>query len=122
MERTRHGRQSRVMGLMASMLGGLSGLDVDGHGSDIKPDEQVVFFPATARLSDGGDCWVVRIHGWIFEPETDSRLRAAALGQVRRILNDDLDPRVEATFRERAHTGFSSITSEASRSMCEWAS
>ena len=110
MERTARGRRSRFVGLLAGVVGSLFGLDIDGHGSEIKSDEHVVFFPTTARLSDDGSRWIVRIHGWILEPETDSRLRAGALRQVRRILNRDLGFQMRLTtcgsFESKAKDSF----------------
>jgi hypothetical protein len=43
--------------------------------SEIKSDERVIFFPTLAARSADGQSWSVPIHGWIFEPEEDDRLR-----------------------------------------------
>ncbi len=52
--------------------------------SPIKDDEEVVLF-ATVAHQDGKD-WVVPLHCWIYERETDSRWRAGALSGLRRAL------------------------------------
>jgi phosphatidate phosphatase APP1 len=90
------------MRLIAGACGALLGLDPDRRRSEIKSDERVVFFPTTARRSDHRDRWIVRIHGWIFEPETDSRLRRVAMRRFRRLLSDELDPSMESAFDKRA--------------------
>ncbi len=45
----------------------------DGH-SDIKPDEQVVFFNTAGWLDAEKKHWNIPIHGWIYEP-ADSTIR-----------------------------------------------
>jgi phosphatidate phosphatase APP1 len=52
--------------------------------SDIKEDERIVFFP-TFAVRDESD-WVASIHGWIYEPEPDSRVREETLDAFRRLL------------------------------------
>jgi hypothetical protein len=69
--------------------------------SEIKSDEEVLFFPTAARLSDDGRSWVVPIHGWVFEPEEDSRLRASLLDRLMRTLARDVDRGGKATARRR---------------------
>ena len=63
--------------------------------AQVKSDEEIVFFPTYAHLSEGGSEWLVPIHGWIFEPETNSFLRRAALNELRDRL--ELDPEAEET-------------------------
>lgn len=59
--------------------------------SPIKRDETVVLFPAHAKRSPDGAVWQAEIHGWIFEREEDSRLRAKLVEEVveRAELGDD---------------------------------
>ncbi len=52
--------------------------------SEIKPDEQVVFFPTAARQSPDGKHWLVPIHGWIYEPQENQVVRKALLGALGR--------------------------------------
>jgi hypothetical protein len=47
--------------------------------SEIRSDEEFIFFPTLGRLSDDGSEWVLPVHGWIFEPEEGDLLRVAAL-------------------------------------------
>ena len=54
--------------------------------SPIKSDEEVVFFPTYGAVSPDGKEWLLRIHGWIFEPEEDSKLRRVTLSGLRRTL------------------------------------
>lgn len=63
--------------------------------SEIKSDEKVVFFPTVASKSDNGETWEADVHGWIFEPERDDLLRAAAVHEIREALG--LDPSEPAT-------------------------
>jgi hypothetical protein len=63
--------------------------------AQVKSDEEVVFFPTFAHLSEDGTEWLVPIHGWIFEPETNSLLRRAALRELRFRL--ELDPEADET-------------------------
>lgn len=70
--------------------------------SEIKSDEQVVFFPTLARLSDDGKTWQADAQGWVFEPERGDLLRNSAIEELRKTF--DLDPREPATkiFEQRA--------------------
>jgi hypothetical protein len=47
--------------------------------SEIRSDEEVIFFPTLGRLSEDGSEWILPVHGWIFEPEEGDLLRAAVL-------------------------------------------
>ncbi len=70
--------------------------------ADVKKDELIVFFPTFAHLSEDGQTWTSRVHGWIYEPESDGALRNAAIASFRNALGlsaDDADSRV---FEQRA--------------------
>jgi hypothetical protein len=56
------------------------------RGSDISADEEVVFFPTVGHFDPARGAWVLPIHGWIFEPETDDVLRRQTLEALRRAL------------------------------------
>ena len=73
------------------------------HASEIRSDEWVVFFPTPAHFSGEDDQWIVGVHGWIFEPEEDSLLRAAALSRVRSALELSVDESSGEIFDQRAH-------------------
>jgi phosphatidate phosphatase APP1 len=51
--------------------------------SNIKSDEVVVFYPTYARWDSEEKAWICEIHGKVFEPEDDSRKRAAFIRLLR---------------------------------------
>ncbi len=51
--------------------------DISSQHSDIKADEQLVFFNTAAWLNQDGTHWQIPIHAWIYEP-ADSVLRLGA--------------------------------------------
>ena len=67
--------------------------------SPIKKDEQVVLFPSFAYLD--GQCWVVPIHGWIFEPERGSLWRRAFVRTLMGVLDISTKGVRGSRFRER---------------------
>jgi hypothetical protein len=73
-----------------------------GDDSPIKTDESVIFFPTAGYLDDEATHWIIPIHGWIFEPETNSLLRSASLGLFRRGLGLEKDAEDTALFLDRA--------------------
>ena len=52
----------------------------------IRSDEEVLLFPAVARISPDGLEWIVPLRGWLFEPERNSLWRALAIELTRRRL------------------------------------
>ena len=54
------------------------------HG--IRSDEEVLLFPAVARLSPDGSEWIIPLRGWLFEPERNSLWRALIIEWTRRRL------------------------------------
>jgi hypothetical protein len=54
-------------------------IDTAAFASPIKRDEEILFFPAAARLSADLEHWIVPLHGWVYEPEEDSLWRRGAL-------------------------------------------
>jgi phosphatidate phosphatase APP1 len=70
--------------------------------SDLKTDEVIVFFPTPAHLSEDGRTWTTRVHGWIFEPETDGALRNAAIASFRNALGLSADEARSLVFQQRA--------------------
>ncbi len=71
------------------------------NASDIKKDETVVFFPTVAHLTEDRDAWVVPIHGWIYEQETDSLTRKAAMASIRESLGLEPDQPSTMVFEGR---------------------
>ena len=70
--------------------------------SPIKRDEEIVFFPTAARLSEDLSHWIVPIHAWVFEPEPDSLTRRAALAALARGLGLGEDAAQSEIFKARA--------------------
>jgi hypothetical protein len=54
--------------------------------SNIRSDEEVVFFPTGAHFDEDGKTWTVPIHGIIYEPEADSRKCHAIVRALARTL------------------------------------
>lgn len=69
--------------------------------SDIRSDEEVMFFPTLGRLSEDGSEWVLPIHGWIFEPEEGDLLRGFTLDWAAEALELPAGSEDDAVFRER---------------------
>lgn len=84
----------RFVFLLAFLLGSFP-----AFASGIKSDEEVIFFPTAAHRA--GDSWVVPVHAWVFEPETDSLMRNGALSAMAHELELD-DAATSALFRDRA--------------------
>ena len=68
----------------------------------IKPDEELVLFPTSARLDTNTETWVVPVHGWIFEREEDSVWRTAVIDQLLAALELESQASNNALFRQRA--------------------
>ncbi len=105
--RSRHHRCVLLTGLLLaiSMLTLYPALP-SVEASDLKADEEVVFFPTAAHLNGTGDRWVVPVHGWVFEPENDSIWRSALVSELLawlELANDLPDEHIDREmFRSRA--------------------
>lgn len=75
--------------------------DTPVDASDIRSDEEVIFFPTAAHLDETDGEWVIPIHGWIFEPETGSLRRRAGLAALRIRLKLDPDEAATRVLEER---------------------
>lgn len=53
--------------------------------SDLKPDEQIIYFPTSASRDEAGT-WRVPVHGWIFEAEHDSLWRQGTVTMLKQSL------------------------------------
>ncbi len=73
------------------------------HGSPLKADESILFFPTSARLLSNGEC-EIPIHSWVYEPETDSLIRKAGIKLIGELM-ENFDISEEQTesdlFRQR---------------------
>lgn len=92
----------RILSLLMTVCVGLFSWAEDGGVSAVKSDEQIVFFPTDARLSDDGQSWLVPVHGWIFEPEDTDVLRRAAVKGLQKTLGLDPNQPSTQTFEKRA--------------------
>ena len=70
--------------------------------SPIKSDEQVIFFPTAGHLDKDGGHWLLPIHGWIFEPQSELPPHDVMLGLLRRALLLPPDAPETRIFRRRA--------------------
>lgn len=70
-------------------------------GSQLKTDEQVLFFPQSARWDSEQAVWRVPVHGWVFESEPDSLWRRFTVAGVAEMLDIDDKVEEEAMFKER---------------------
>jgi phosphatidate phosphatase APP1 len=70
--------------------------------SPIKQDEEVVFFPTAARLSEDWGHWIVPIHAWVFEREDDSLWRRGTLEALARSFELDESAAESEIFKDRA--------------------
>jgi hypothetical protein len=68
--------------------------------SPVREDERIVFFTTFAHRD--GDQWRVPVHGIIFEPEANSRVRREAISAFGRLLGLNEQEREAPLFRERA--------------------
>lgn len=67
--------------------------------SGLKPDEQVILYPALGRQVTGG--WELQLHGLVYEPGRHA-LMAAVLRKALGIDKDELTAAERAIFRQRA--------------------
>jgi phosphatidate phosphatase APP1 len=72
------------------------------YASQIKSDEEIIFFPTNAHLDESGKNWIIPIHGWIFEKEDDSLWRKAAVEALLKVLALSSDVIKDELFRQRA--------------------
>ena len=89
------------MRLVAAGAGALWLALAAAQAAPLNSDEEVIFFPTAAHLSDDGWHWVVPIHGWVFEPERDSLLREAVQIAAAAALGLDEAAAESQIFRER---------------------
>lgn len=55
------------------------------HGSPLKPDEEVIFFPSSASHTSEGQ-WQIPIHAWIYESEEHALSRELSRHVIRELL------------------------------------
>ena len=62
------------------------------QATKIQSDEQVIFFPTAAHVSEDGSEWLVPVHGWIFEPEVRDLARRAVVAELADLFDIDAQP------------------------------
>ncbi|HUY32231.1 MAG TPA: App1 family protein [Pirellulales bacterium] len=72
------------------------------RASDLPRDEEMVFFNTSACLDPQGRNWLLPVHGWVFEPDEQSKVKAATLEGLRRLLDIEPTPDELPVFRARA--------------------
>ncbi|MGC3967042.1 MAG: App1 family protein [Pirellulales bacterium] len=70
--------------------------------NDLSRDEEVVLFPTFAAFGPATETTTFSVHGWIFEPETDSKWRDDVLSQLSFGVTLTEQERVSPVFRSRA--------------------
>ena len=91
----------RFAALLAITLGAfVSGSRADPEASVLRDDETLVLFPAFAARD--GQAWRFELRGWVYEPEQDDPLRAAAIGSVAAALGIESEEAAGEVFRRRA--------------------
>jgi hypothetical protein len=73
-----------------------------GRTSNLKDDEEARIFPAIGKRD--GDVWTLRVHGWVYEPETDAPGRTAAIEALRVALGLPDEAASSDIFRARARS------------------
>jgi hypothetical protein len=86
---------------LSVLLCALMVIDTGAFASPIKRDEEIVFFPAAARLSADLGHWIVPLHGWVFEPEVESLWRRGALSGLAHSLGLEEGAAESEIFKER---------------------
>ena len=96
----RRGRGECACSAAVLLLLVVFGLGASAHGSPIKADEDILFFPGFATEGTSTS-WNAHVHGWIFEPTSNPTKQA----ELRELLRRRVDlPAEESSsiFRERA--------------------
>ena len=88
--------------LSAVLALGLFSMLSPAEASDLKADEEVIFFPTAAYLNAENNRWVVPVHGWVFEPEEDSIWMSVLVEELLRWLELRSELADEEIFRRRA--------------------
>jgi hypothetical protein len=85
-----------------SLVGVWASYSTTSRASAIEEDETIVFFPTLAYQPVEGGPWIAQVHGWIFEVETDSWLRAASLAGFCSLLGLEAEQAETLVFQQRA--------------------
>ena len=82
-------------GILISIFSGFS------YAAAVKNDETVILFPASGYVNVDNQ-WVIPLHGWIFEYDSDSIWRAAGVSALRKSLQLNNVEMNNDLFKQRA--------------------
>lgn len=69
--------------------------------TNLKSDESVILFPTNARYDQQRQQWVVPVHGWVFEAETDSIWRTELIRSLEQFVDIQADTSEDMRFKAR---------------------
>ena len=55
------------------------------HGSPLKTDEEIIFFPTSANQDQSGE-WTIPVHAWLYELDKNSIIRMLSVEAVAELL------------------------------------
>lgn len=67
--------------------------------TNLKPDEEILFFPTYGTCDPQTGVWKLEVHGKVFEPENDSKKRALLMALLRRFVDVGNQPLMEERVR-----------------------
>lgn len=79
-----------TLSVLSTALLSLQGVATTFLTGQIRAEERVIFFPTIASEFNSTH-WNVPIHGWIFEPEEDSKKRSAFLYLLKNVVSEVLE-------------------------------
>lgn len=88
------------------------------ESSTIKADEAVTAFPTSAYFDNKKNQWVIPIHGWIYEAETDSLWRNTFIDSLADYLELSNDDTKQPLFKARAQQFL--VDNEGSKQLSAW--
>lgn len=77
------------------------GVDFDKTASNLKRDEELVFFNTTAWLDESTMQWHIPVHGWVYEPQSSWAIRALMSELLERKYGLKADQNNKPTFTRR---------------------
>lgn len=90
-----------MCGIVPILICGILACGPPAGDTHIGRDKVIVFFPTYGHRVDGGACWELSIHGWIFEPERRGAVAAYLLSRLE-LDTEKMDEQEKAAFAARA--------------------
>ena len=91
MQRNRLALIFSIVALAINSLGYCDRASVKLPPTNLKPDEDILFFPTYGHFDPEVDVWRFDVHGKVFEPENSSAKRAAFIALLRAATNANRD-------------------------------